>query len=327
MSKSIKHKAMTLTELLVVVVLLGIIASISVVVIGNLISNTETKAYQKTVDALNDATKNYILWDQISTEDAFEGLETNSDRISLLFTQGYITQVEQPNAPYSFVWDIVSQSWTLSSDAIIIIDPFDVDYNFNEDSLTEVIEQGGVISTGSFTDNGTSINTSYGVLFIDNNKTEYTIEVSAQLNNQTYGGYGIFFETLIDENNKDTGFILQVDRGYSRGEIIIRPRIGGSEQSPIFRYGVGFDDSGDFVTSGGERDNSNPWWAERHDIKLVVEDISDATYNKQISVYVDDLFLFTHKFTSQITSQNSSDNQTGLRVWTLNTIFYSFKVT
>lgn len=327
MKINIKHKGVTLTELLVVVLLMGIIATIGVIVIGNLISNTETKAYEKTVDALNDATKNYVLWDQISTEDAFDGLETNSQRISILFSQGYITQVAQPNTPYSFVWDIASQLWVLSSEEIVVLEPVGADYDFTDDSLTAVIEQGGVISSGSFTDSGTSINTAYGILFIDNDKANYTVSVNAQLNNQTSGGFGIFFETTLDGNNKDTGFILQVDRGYSRGEIIIRPRTNGAEGNPVYRYGVGFDASGDFVTSGGERNNSNPWWAQRHDVKLIVADITEATYNKQISVYVDNLFLFTYKFKSAITPATVSENQTGLRVWTQNTIFYSFKVT
>lgn len=327
MKINIKHNGVTLTELLVVVVLMGIIATIGVVVIGNLISNTEIKAYEKTVDALNDATNNYVLWDQISTQDVFEGLETNSQRIETLFSQGYITKVIQPNTPYSFVWDIDSQLWVLSSEEIVVSVSVSADYNFSEDSLTAVIEQGGVISSGSFTDNGESISTAYGILLIDNSKTNYTINVSAQLNNQTSGGFGIFLETTIDENNKDTGFIVQVDRGYSRGEIIIRPRTNGSEGDPIHRYGVGFDAMGDFVASGGERSNSNPWWAEKHDVKLVVADITEAINNKQVSVYIDNVFLFTYKFTSAITSETVSQNQTGLRVWSQNTIFYSFNVT
>lgn len=327
MKHYIEHKAITLVELLAVVVILGLIASIGIVVIGNLVSNTRTKAYEQTVASLNTATENYALWEQISTEDVFDGLETNSERISILFSQGYITEVVQPNAPYSFVWDTLSQSWLLSSDEIEIVGSPEVDYNFEEDSLTAVIEEGGVITTGSFTDTGTSIVTSYGLLFIDNNKSNYTVLVNAELDDNTSGGYGIIFETLLDDNNKDTGFILQVDRGYAGGEFIIRPRTEGKEQNPIYRYPIGFDANGDFVVSGGTKNNSNPWWSQPHDIKLVVEDITDdATNNKQISVYIDDVFVFSKNFTSAITPSNVAENQTGLRVWTLDTIFYSFQV-
>ena len=84
--------------------------------------------------------------------------------------------------------------------------------------------------------------------------------------------------------------------------------------------------NGDFVISGGITNSSNPWWSEAHDIKLVIGDIVDSTYNKQISVYIDDVFVFSKKFTSSITPSNVSANQTGLRVWTLDTIFYSFQV-
>jgi prepilin-type N-terminal cleavage/methylation domain-containing protein len=326
MKQNREHKAVTLVELLAVVVILGIIAGIGIVVIGNLISNTRTKAYEQTVASLNTATENYALWEQISTEDIFDGLETNSERISILFSEGYITEVTQPNAPYSFRWDISSQTWILSTEEIEVIGSPEVNYNFEEDSLTAVIEEGGVITTGSFRDTGTSIVTSYGLLFIDNPKANYTITVRAELDDSTYGGYGIMFETTLDENNKDTGFILQVDRGYSGGEIIIRPRIEGKEQSPIYRHQVGFDENGDFVISGGITNNSNPWWSEPHDVKIVVADIIDDTYNKQISVYIDDAFVFTKKFSSAITPSNLEENQTGLRVWTLDTIFYSFQV-
>jgi prepilin-type N-terminal cleavage/methylation domain-containing protein len=323
--KRIKY-GVTLLELLAVVVILGIIASIGIVVIGNLISNTRTKAYEETLSSLNIATENYALYERIVTDDVFDGLETNSERISLLFSEGYISEVAQPNAPYSYLWDVASQTWTLSSEEIEIVDTPGIDYNFEEDSLTAVIEQGGIITTGSFTDTGTSIVTSYGLLFIDNNKSNYTVIVRAELDNHTYGGYGIMFETLLDDNNKDTGYILQIDRGYSGGEIIIRPRIEGKEQNPIYRFQVGFDLNGDFVVSGGITNNSNPWWSEAHDVKLVVEDIIDATNNKQISVYIDNMFIFSKAFISEITPSTLSENQTGLRVWTLDTIFYSFQV-
>ena len=85
MKIGLKHKGVTLVELLAVVVILGIIAAVAFVAIGNLISNTSTKAYKETVASLNQATKNYVLWDNVTSNDVFEGSTTNSGRISVLF--------------------------------------------------------------------------------------------------------------------------------------------------------------------------------------------------------------------------------------------------
>ncbi len=329
MKIGLKHKGVTLVELLAVVVILGIIAAVAFVAIGNLISNTSTKAYKETVASLNQATKNYVLWDNVTSNDVFEGSTTNSERISVLFSRGYISQVEQPKSPYSYNWDVTDQLWKLSSEIIEVIPPVEIVYDFSDDLLATVVEQGGVVALGSFTDTGTSMNTSYGTLFIDNNKSTYTIIVRAQLTVSTSGGYGIFFETTLDNSNKDTGYVLQFDRGYASGEVIIRSRANGNEvANPVYRYNVGFagGGSGAFVASGGTKNNVNPWWLEIHDIKLVIADNNDPLKNKQISMYVDNVFLFTFKFQSGITPSTREDNQTGLRVWTKDTIFYTFEI-
>ena len=87
-----------------------------------------------------------------------------------------------------------------------------------------------------------------------------------------------FFETTLDNSNKDTGYVLQFDRGYASGEVIIRSRANGNEvANPVYRYNVGFagGGSGAFVASGGTKNNVNPWWLEIHDIKLVIADNND----------------------------------------------------
>lgn len=321
-------KGVTLVELLAVIVIMGIIVSISVVTIGRLISRTTVKAYEATVSSLNQATQNYVLMDNVETDDAFEGLDTNSERISLLFSLGYISQLPQPMAPYSFVWDIESQLWILSDEEVDVIPPSQINYNFEEDSLTTVIEEGGLIASGSFTDNGDSISTDLGVLFIDNNKDSYTILVREKLTISNYGGVGIFYETTLNENNEDTGFIVQFDRGSNGGQVVIRPRINGQEKAIIYSFDIGFDNNGegDFVVSGGTKNRVNPWWIQEHDLKVVVADNNDPVLNKKISFYVDDEYLFTYTFTSAITPETQVNNQTGIRVWTANTFFYSFKV-
>ena len=106
------------------------------------------------------------------------------------FSRGYISQVEQPKSPYSYNWDVTAQLWKLSSEIIEVIPPVEIVYDFSDDLLATVVEQGGVFF-GIFS--MASMNTSYGTLFIDNNKSTYTIIVRAQLTVSTSGGYGIFF--------------------------------------------------------------------------------------------------------------------------------------
>ncbi len=144
----------------------------------------------------------------------------------------------------------------------------------------------------------------------------------------TSKGYGIFFETKLNDDLKDTGFIVQFDRGYNNGEILIRPRTNGREGSPLQRYSITFDDdgNGDFNAVEGTKNKTNPWWTEIHEFKLVVTLNDDPVLNKILSVYVDDIFLFDYAFESGILSGEESFNQTGLRVWKDNTKFYSIKV-
>lgn len=319
---------LTLIELIAVLVILGIIASIGYFTIGNVISNSQVRAYEATVSNLNEATEYYALSENITTDDIFDGLDTNSERLSILFSSGYLSLLPQPVSPYSFAWDIPTQTWSLESEIITATPPSTVQYDFETSRLVEVIEQGGLITVGSFSDSGSSIDTQYGLLFIDNDNEDYTINVSAALTSGTYGGYGIFFETKLNEDLDDTGYIVQLDRGYSGGEIIVRHRTNGAEESPELRFPVQFDDggNGDFVLTGGITNNSNSWWIETHNIQLVVELNDDPVLNKKVSVYLDDIFLFEYAFESDVLPGEENLNQTGIRVWTKMTYFYSIEI-
>jgi len=323
-------RGVSLVELLAVIVILGVLATISVVMIGKLIARMEVKANEQIILSLNDATGYYSLQEGILSSDIFDGYDTNGARITQLFDLGYLSSLPQPKPPISFNWDIDTQTWILTEtvDPGIISLPTTINYVFSETRLIDVIENGGVIVDGSFADTGTSVDSSYGTLFIKNPLQTYTIIVQAKLSAGTVGGYGVFYETKLDAANNDTGFIVQFDRSYSNGEILIRPRTDGKEGSVLFRFAVLFDNNGDgdWVISGGVKNSQNSWWTSTHDIKLVVSLINESTNQKMIQVYIDDVFAFQYQFESIILPNQTDQNYTGFRSWGKTTSYYGIVI-
>lgn len=82
-----KNKGFTLTELIGVIVLLGIIALIAVPVINSTITNSKSKAYNAQVNALQDAGKK---WGVENTKLLPADNSSCNVSIAELITQGYI---------------------------------------------------------------------------------------------------------------------------------------------------------------------------------------------------------------------------------------------
>jgi hypothetical protein len=203
-------------------------------------------------------------------------------------------------------------------------------YDFSEITLDDFIDEGAWIVSGSLNDPGSSLQSSGGLLYMPNPLTSYTINLQTQiLSSGTGGGYGILFDTTVNNPSKesDTGWALQFDRGYSGGEIIIRPRVNGGERNPVFRYEVRFDQQGQLTTQGGLKNNSNPWWTAEHTLRLEVSVLNAQLKQKRLTLYVDDQFLFTFDFTSPIFDPVSVQNVTGLRTWSgVNVAFYELVI-
>jgi len=81
----LRKKGVSLIELLAVIVILGVLATISVVMIGKLIARTEVKANEQIIQSLNEATEFYSLQEGILSSDIFNGYDTNGARITQLF--------------------------------------------------------------------------------------------------------------------------------------------------------------------------------------------------------------------------------------------------
>jgi hypothetical protein len=106
----------------------------------------------------------------------------------------------------------------------------------------------------------------FGLLFIENPYSEYMITTRSKFgafeqSQGVAGGYGILFETTIDQQLNDTGYALQFDRGF--GGIAIRPRNAGKESNPI----ISITNSQNSYIPQSKRD---PFWTEEHIIKLKV---------------------------------------------------------
>ena len=149
------------------------------------------------------------------------------------------------------------------------------------------------------------------------NKIGYTITVTASLSSGNSGGYGAFFETTLKNDNpkKDTGYILQFDRGWSKGAIIVRPREDGSELSPIWKLLYNKTDL--FPSKADDPD----WWTDIHVISIEVKIIDETT--KEATFLLDSNVLGSLTIDSVT---NGDTIYTGLRSWSTTTSFYNMEI-
>lgn len=206
-----------------------------------------------------------------------------------------------------------------------------ITYDFETvDSLNTVLSDGGSVARGSFRNRSTSIQSNNGLLYIPNANDTYSITVKAQMLNSYGSGYGVLFDTIATDlsSQTDTGYIVQFDRGFADGEIIIRPRVNGGEQNPVYRYAVGFDSSGNFVTSGGTKDKYNDWWFDTHELTLVVSNVASANAIKEVSVFIDQQYLFSYQYASTyLVGSQVEDYLVGLRNWSGTVAYYQINIT
>lgn len=202
------------------------------------------------------------------------------------------------------------------------VNTYDLDLDFTKISYEEMLEvEPESIEMDDWTINqGSYLTNNYGEtrLFFPISLETYTITSYASLEAGSNGGYGIFFDTYLDEDNpyRDYGYVLQFDRGYSRGALIIRSRAGGSEQNPVWSYVSGDDQ---LIQNKYEDPD---WWSATHKISITVSSLSTDT--RSADIYVDDIYLGSFTYDNQVTGK---DIYTGYRGWgSFETDFYSLQV-
>lgn len=176
-------------------------------------------------------------------------------------------------------------------------------------------------SKGIWHHDAEGFNSSDGLLFIDNTRDEYTIIITAFLDSGSNGGYGILFETYLNEDNSDSGYSLQFDRGIGDGSIIIRPRIDGREgnyfQNFVFNH----------TNCSGTILNKNLpegiiWWVSVHKLKLDIK--RHNSDQKKLSLFINNKMVFENFYFDA--KNDERKKYIGLRSWHVRTTYISMEI-
>lgn len=318
-----KNKGVTMPELIIVLAITAIIATFTIINVTTVQTRTKIKADTHNVVMLNQMTQDYSLFSSSTNGDLFFGIDEDSARIQTLVDEGFITaapKVAQKGA--SYIWDVDGQYWTLEGGELDFVTSTEGStYDFSID-FKEALTEAGVVfrNENKWNDEDGYLENDPGeqLLFVPIGKTNYTITVSASLSTGSNGGYGVMFDTiLVDGNeNKDTGLILQFDRGYARGSMIVRPRTNGRESGAVWQLRGSNTDL--FPSTSQDAD----WWSETHTIKITVE--SSGGNDREATFFIDGVEIGSYSYTKDISEDVI---YTGFRTWSNPTTkFYSISV-
>lgn len=171
---------------------------------------------------------------------------------------------------------------------------------------------------------GQGFRSGYGILFIENKRNEYTISLKAQLTQEsTSGGFGILIEVDGTNPNDEKGYILQFDRGFGHGEIILaRLENGDPQGGNVYRTSTG--DRAEPPFPGNKLD---PWWTEEHEITVTVSNYENNPDQKIIIVAINGEIIVDHSMNWIIDAvSNLEQNLTGLRAWGGHTLFKELSI-
>lgn len=183
------------------------------------------------------------------------------------------------------------------------------DFTFNEwgggggDAWS--ISGDGLESTGA---SGTDL------LFYPNPRSQYTLTTRFQMAFGSFGGFGIFFDTALNENNenRDTGYIVQYDRTVS--EILVRRRVNGGEQTPLVR--IGSRSTSTVFNPNIPSNQDQTWWSAERTMAITVREASPGF--KTLTIRLDDdIILLNFLIESNVMANESF---TGFRSWGNNAV-------
>ena len=340
---NLNQKGMTLVELLIVVIVIGVIASVSIPAVGRIVENTQIRADQATVLGMNQATYYYALTNPNHVQ-AFANMETNEERIQTLLNNGFLSS--EPRSQHSetvYVFDEEHLLWCRNSCSAI---SGVIDFSSPSFSLTDYPSKTG--SPDHFSVVGTSLVATPPVnnddiIFFTNPQSDYqinlTFAIGERVEGGVFGGLGVLFETILESNNPqaDTGYILQFDRHI--GQVLIRHRNRGNEghnSATLLRYDVVLSNEDTsqppiFVERPGNDTNFNsqfrnhPWWSATHSLTMKVETVGNQ---KTLNVRLNNQSIFSWTIPEPIESESASLNHTGFRAWyTVEVTIFSFSIT
>jgi prepilin-type N-terminal cleavage/methylation domain-containing protein len=116
-----KKSGFTLTELIVVIVVIGILAAISIAVYIGFVEKSKATSDQYTLGILNESTKLYYVGNH--SPNPFEIVSTkDAVLMQTLVSEGFFLQVPSPKqSKASFTWDFTGKIWMISGIGEVMI--------------------------------------------------------------------------------------------------------------------------------------------------------------------------------------------------------------
>lgn len=277
------QRGLTIFEVLIVIVVTGIIASFALVTVNGIVHASQEKSDLNNLNVLNEATENYIMFEDINSPDAFEGISSDLDRITELLTTGYVDKrisPQQSNA--TFGWNIDDQNWQLFIDGNPYSEPSD-GYDFGNISIDDAINDGMyVYQDGNITydeDNGRLVfDPRKGKTFTSTENDEYSFSVTWSSENLNDARILFMFD-YYDESDLDKGDGFSILFRKNTNFVRLHKVTNGTSFSHVSTY---------YTTTSGiipDYRVDDTWYGLTHTCKFVITRV-DAT-TKNVAIYVD----------------------------------------
>jgi len=127
-------------------------------------------------------------------------------------------------------------------------------------------------------------------IFVPVSADNYVIESTASFYTPNYysTGYGIYIDTMLNEDLKDTGYLLQMDLGIDGGTLVIRSRDEKNYRDIAWQFN---HSQSDYIPS---KYDDPTWWSDEHTFVLEIQRLDDV--NKRLTITLDGHFIDTFDY-------------------------------